>query len=251
MNTDYANHLKALRDLHQRRLRELELKKARAGSNYSPEVQMEIDDIVREIQGIDRKLVAQQSRANEEDEYTDTRSTAENTGVPPILVIGGIFVAIVFAIFISQPTTVVSSSFDPSQGLSSWRNIGRVSLVKDDKDDNKITKGSVQLQGNPTAILYYVIEETPQMGKVYTAEAWCKAPERSTCRIFLGPVQEGLKSPLTDSDTTITRDGTNSWESLKVSFTVQEEGKNKLGIFLYAEGQGTIIIYDDVNVQRN
>ena len=252
MDREELEHLKETRRLRILRLRELEKRQAREGNTCPPEVENEIRDIRAIVRTYDNHLRLAETSVEEVYQNTyevDEAVSTEGSPIGGFIVLGVVALITIFGIgscMANANSTKLNDTFNITSGLGSWRTNGSVVLVKDGREED-YTKGSVQLQGANSYLFQVVDEKTSEAG-VYTATVWCKAPLGSRCRLFLGDVQEGISAPIVESSRTITRDGTDQWESMAVTTSIITD--TRLGVFLYAEGKAQNILYDDVLVKK-
>lgn len=256
MDTEHVNHLQTKKSAHLRRLRNLELRKAQLGLNCPPETHTEIEEIKQEIASIERQLnlhlirqLPQQDQ--EEEEYTVNNANNSISDIAkenPIATILVIVAILALFSWLTSPTTLISDTFDQNSGLGAWRSRGIATFAKDGRENDSALKGSVQLQGAPVSFIYQILSGKATIGHTYTAEAWCKASVGSRCKIFVGNIEEGVNPPSVESDRLMIRDGTGNWESMRITFMIEKE--EQIAIFLYAEGEGSVVLYDNVQVTR-
>lgn len=253
MDNQQVEHLQQQRNLSIQRLRKLQNQQALFGSTCPPEIQIEIEQIETKIVHIEQEIeyILGHYATNNQDNSQAIVSYSDppSSDLPWGAIITGIIIVIIIGSCTANQLSKnrLSDSFSLSNGLGSWRTNGNVTLVQDGKDSVDGNKSGLQIQG-ANSYAFQVIEEKTTQAEIYTATVWCKAPIGGRCRLFLGDVQEGISLPISESNRTITRDGTGKWESMAITTNIDKDVR--LAVFLYAESNSDAVTYDDISVVK-
>jgi hypothetical protein len=207
-----------------------------------------------------RQSIPQTHDVDEEDEEDPT----EPASLGGIILTLGFVALIVWSIYSIVSYNISFKFYDDFpyyQSLGVWKSTGVATIVNNGRTKNTLstrtitetasvsytTDGAVELRASPRAFIYHSVSEKSLKGKVYSAKVWCKAPIGASCRIFLGDIQQGINLPFQENSQTISREGTDNWESMEVSFEADQEAQ--MYVFLYAEGHNDAVLFDDVEVR--
>ena len=201
--------------------------------------------------------------ADEPELVSSQRDRSIVSNLKGLLILIGVGIFVIFIIYDTvshQASFKIRDDFNYTEGLRSWRSSGAVGVTNENREQPRSTgssssgatasstrDGVAEVQASSQAFIYHKVSEVASQGHIYKAMAWCKAPVGTSCRMFLGGVDEGKNLPLVENYRTTSVEGTDQWESMVISFEVEQD--EELYIFLYAEGQNASILFDDVSVQ--